>query len=196
MEVRALRLAPAAVALAAALAGVAGAGTSGGTVASARNGVLGPILVDAAGRTLYHAPAACTGPCAHRFAPLLVTGSARPVAGAGVRAAWLATARRRDGRLQVTYHGLTLDRFSGDTRAGQVNGQGLGGMWHAVAPSGVVVTKSASSGSASASSAGASSGDMSGSGTMTTTGPAPGANPGMWCAANPTQCVNGVPIGH
>ena len=194
MQVRALRLAPAAVALAAALAGVASAGTTGGTVASARNGVLGPILVDAAGRTLYHAPAGCTGSCALRFLPLVVTGSARPVAGAGVRGAWLATVERRDGRLQVTYRGLTLYRFSGDTRAGQVNGQGAGGMWHAVAPSGVIVTKRASS--ASTSSSGSGSGDMSGSGTMTTTGPAPGVNPGMWCAANPTQCVNGVPIGH
>jgi predicted lipoprotein with Yx(FWY)xxD motif len=191
MELRALRLAPAAVALAAALAGVAGAGTSGGTVASARNGVLGPILVNAAGRTLYHASAGCTGSCASRFTPLVVAGSARPVAGAGVRAAWLATVKRRDGRLQVAYHGLSLSLFAGDTRAGQVNGQGLGGAWHAVAPSGAVVTKAVTTPSSSSS-----SGDMSGSGTMTTTVPSPSVNPGMWCAANPTQCVNGVPIGH
>lgn len=192
MELRALRPAPAAAALAAALAGVAGAGTSGGTVATARNGVLGPILVNSAGRTLYHSSAGCTGSCALRFAPLVVSGTARPVAGAGVRASWLATVKRRDGRRQVPYHGLSLFLFSGDTRAGQVNGQGVGGAWHAVAPSGLVVTKEVTPAAAAASA----SGDMSGSGSTTSTAPAPGVNPGMWCAANPTQCVNGVPTGH
>ena len=199
MELRALRLAPAAVVLVASLASVAGAGTSGGTVASTRNGLLGPILVNASGRTLYHTSAerrgvvTCTGACAVRWPPLLVSASARPAAGAGVRALWLATVKRPDGRLQASYHGFALYLFAGDTRAGQVNGQGSGGRWHAVAPSGVVVTKAASSTSASG---GSSSGDMSGSGSMTTTGPSPSVNPGMWCAANPTQCVNGVPINH
>jgi predicted lipoprotein with Yx(FWY)xxD motif len=193
MQLRALRPVPAAVALAAVLAGVAGAGTSGGTVAAARNGVLGSIHVNGAGRTLYHAAAGCTGSCTLRFTPLVVSGSGRPVAGAGVRATWLATVKRRDGRLQVAYHGLSLYLFTGDTRAGQVNGQGVGGAWHAVAPSGVVVTKTVPSTSTGS---GSGSGDVSGSGSMTTTGPSPTVNPGMWCAANPTQCVNGVPIGH
>jgi len=197
MEPRILRLLPAAVALTAALGGVAGAGPSGGTVASARNGILGPILVSAAGRTLYHTSAerrgvvACTGACAVRWPPLLVAGRAGTVAGAGVTAAWLGTIERAGGRLQVTYRGLPLYLFSGDTRAGQVNGQGSGGTWHAVAPSGAIVTKPVPSTPATSS-----SGDMGSSGSMTGTGPSPGVNVGMWCAANPSQCVNGVPIGH
>jgi len=169
----------------------AGRGTA--TVLSARNGALGEILVSAAGRTLYHTAAektdrvACVGACAVRWPPLVITARAKPVAGLGVRSSLLGTVRRPDGRLQVTYRGLPLYLFSGDARAGDVNGQGVSRVWHALTPGGAIVTKAVTASSSSTTTTGSSSSMGS--------APAPGVNPGMWCAANPQSCVNGVPIG-
>ena len=41
--------------------------------------------------------------------------------------------------VQVTYNGFPLYRFAGDTKSGQVNGQGLESSWYVLAPSGAVV---------------------------------------------------------
>ena len=115
----------------------------------------------------------------------MISGRAKPLAGRGVSKSLLGTVRRPDGRVQVTYRGLALYVFSGDTRAGQVNGQGVGGSWHALTPTGAAVTKATTG----------SMGTTPASGTTTgSTGPGPGVNPGMWCAANPQSCVNGVPV--
>ena len=165
---------------------LAAAGTSAVVVSATTNSDLGKILVTAAGRTLYSEKGRCTGTCAVKWPPLLASGRAKPVAGPGVTPSLLGVVKRPDGRLQIAYHGLLLYRYSGDARAGDVNGQGVGGVWHAVAPSGALVTKTMG-----ATPTGSSGSDqMSGSGTTTTPG---GANPGMWCAANPSQCENGVP---
>jgi hypothetical protein len=67
---------------------------------------------------------------------------------------------RSDGKMQVTYAGYPLYRFAGDTKAGQVNGQGLGGQWHVVAASGALVMKAATK---------PSSGATGGGGATTTT---------------------------
>ncbi len=189
----------------------AASGAHGRTVVTTRITTLGKIVVSS-GRTLYHTSAeqknvvTCTASCAVRWPPLVVSASARPVAGAGVRTALLGTVRRPDGRMQVTYGGLPLYFFSGDSKPGQVKGEGLGGRWHAVAPSGAVVTahpasaaastSMGGSGSTMGSGTGASSGAGTGAGSTTTTSSTPpaGANPGMWCAANPSSCVNGVPV--
>jgi predicted lipoprotein with Yx(FWY)xxD motif len=202
-----------------ALGGVslAGASAERATVSVARNGTLGGILVSASGRTLYQTSAdrrnhvTCTGACAMRWPPLVIPARGRPVAGPGVSAALLGTVKRPGGVLQVTYRGLPLYLFSGDRAAGQANGQGLDGVWHAIAPSGKAVTMAAAgsapgsssstgassgsgmSGSSSSGSSGSSSGSGTGSGTSTTP-PSSGAGAGMWCAANPTKCVNGVPV--
>jgi predicted lipoprotein with Yx(FWY)xxD motif len=122
-------------------------------VNSTENRTLGNILVSASGRTLYHISAEpknvvrCTGACAADWPPLLIAAGTKPVAGPGVRASLLGTVKRPDGTLQITYGGLPLYRYSGDKRAGSIKGAGvggigwLGGAWHAVAPSGAVVTK-------------------------------------------------------
>jgi len=161
------------------------------TVVSARNSALGEILVSAGGRTLYRDSSetrshiSCTGACAVRWPPLLVSAQSKPVAGRGVDASLLGTVRRPDGRLQVTYRGLPLFSFSGDTNAGDARGQGAaGGRWHVMA----LTTRTAGAGSTPAPGAGSGSSSDMGS------GPSTGVNPGMFCAANPKSCVNGVPI--
>ena len=120
-------------------------------VLSTKNKSLGAILVSAGGRALYHTAAEkkhvvkCTGGCAARWVPLVIARGVRPISGPGVIASMLGTVKRPDGRLQVTYDGFPLYLFSGDTRPGEVNGQGAGGVWHAIAPSGFPVTKGAGS---------------------------------------------------
>jgi predicted lipoprotein with Yx(FWY)xxD motif len=135
------------------------------TVKSTTNSALGTtIVVSATGRTLYHYgpekknAVKCTGACAAQWPPLLIAAGKKPVAGAGLTASKLGTVKRPDGKTQVTYGGYALYMFGGDTKAGQVNGQGLDGIWHAVAPTGAIVTTAAASSSTS-----------SGSGAATTT---------------------------
>jgi predicted lipoprotein with Yx(FWY)xxD motif len=172
--------------------GVAAAAIGPATV-SARTSSLGEILVGATGRTLYESSAetpgrlACTGSCLVTWPPLVVAAGIRPVAGRGAKASYLGTTKRPDGRLQVTYRGRALYLFSGDRKPGQLHGEGAaGGLWHAVAPSGEAVAAKAAAGTGMAGSQGA--------GTTPASGPSPGVNPGMWCAANPQSCVNGVPV--
>ncbi|MDQ6916157.1 MAG: hypothetical protein M3155_10170 [Actinomycetota bacterium] len=104
----------------------------------------GYVVANPAGRTLYHRTLEtthhflCTGSCASIWPPLTVSSHNPPqlVAGAGVHGA-LSTARRPDGRLQVTLSGHPLYRFSNDLRSGDAKGEGIlgegrgGGVWHA-----------------------------------------------------------------
>ncbi len=125
------------------------AANHGGTIVKLRHSSLGQILVDSNGRTLYlwahdkHHQSTCYGACA-AYWPALTT-HVKPRAIGGARKALLSTTRRRDGRLQVTYHGHPLYRFAGDTRAGQTSGEGLtdfGGRWDPVSAAGLAVRKS------------------------------------------------------
>jgi hypothetical protein len=62
---------------------------------------------------------------------------------------------RSDGTKQVTYDGHALYYYSGDTAAGQTNGQGIDGFgakWWLVAPAGTAITTAAGAGSAPTSS--------------------------------------------
>ena len=138
------------------------------TARSAKSTTLGTaIIVNATGKTLYHYAddkkntVKCTGSCATTWPPLLIAAGKKPVAGAGLTASKLGTVKRPDGKTQVTYNGYPLYLFSGDAKAGQVNGQGLEGEWHAVAPSGAIVMKAAATAGSNSSSGG--------SGTTTTT---------------------------
>jgi predicted lipoprotein with Yx(FWY)xxD motif len=112
------------------------------TIATART-TLGTVLVDARGRTLYlfekdkRAASSCYGACASVWPPL-TTGS-KVVAGTGVAAAKLGSAKRSDGKTEVTYAGHPLYTYAGDSKPGAVQGQGLdqfGAEWYVVAPSG------------------------------------------------------------
>jgi predicted lipoprotein with Yx(FWY)xxD motif/Ca2+-binding RTX toxin-like protein len=128
-------------------AGAAAANHKGAVVKLGRTS-LGRILVDSHGRTLYlfahdrRGKSTCYGGCARNWPPLITRGKAR--AGSGARRALVGTTHRRDGKIQVTYHGHPLYRFAGDRRAGQTAGEGLaafGGRWYAVSAAGTAVGK-------------------------------------------------------
>jgi len=104
---------------------------------SVRSTKLGPILVDAQGRTLYlfeadkTSKSTCDGACASAWPPLAVTGM--PTAGTGVKASLLGTSKRADGTIEVTYAGHPLYGYAGDAAPGDTTGQGLdqfGAEWY------------------------------------------------------------------
>jgi predicted lipoprotein with Yx(FWY)xxD motif len=130
----------AAVSAAVALAG--DTATGGARVATTKS-PLGRILVDSRGITLYDFPpdkggaSVCYGACAALWPPLITHG--KPVAGRGVRASLLATTKRKDGKLQVTYGGHPLYTFVTDRKPGQTTGQGVnqfGAPWWVISPAG------------------------------------------------------------
>ena len=84
----------------------------------------------------------CTAACAKFWPPLVVPRGTKPKAGAGISAAKLSTVKRPDGTTQVTYAGFPLYRYSGDTKAGDVKGQGFQGVWHAVTSAGTLAKAS------------------------------------------------------
>jgi predicted lipoprotein with Yx(FWY)xxD motif len=53
----------------------------------------------------------------------------------GVEASLVGTVTREDGTRQVTLNGWPLYRFGKDT-PGAAKGEGVGGTWHAIAPTG------------------------------------------------------------
>ena len=112
---------------------------------------LGQILVDSQGNTLYlfqkdtGTKSECFGPCASAWPPL--TASGKPTAGTGTNASMLGTIPRSDGKPQVTYNGHPLYLYSGDSKPGDTNGQGInafGALWYTVSPQGNQITTQAS----------------------------------------------------
>jgi predicted lipoprotein with Yx(FWY)xxD motif len=116
---------------------------SGVATVTATSTKLGQVLVDGSGRTLYlfekdqPDQSACAGGCAAAWPP--DQSSATPKAGSQVQASLLGTIKRSDGTTQVTYNHHPLYYYTGDSGAGQQNGQGLtafGAAWFVVAPAG------------------------------------------------------------
>jgi predicted lipoprotein with Yx(FWY)xxD motif len=103
-----------------------------GTKVTLHSTNLGKRLATSTGRTLYLSIADtrnhsnCTGSCATLWPPLLTQGT--PVAGAGVNKALLRTFKRGT-KLQVSYNGHPLYRWSGDSAAGQATGEGINGFF-------------------------------------------------------------------
>lgn len=81
----------------------------------------------------------CTGACATKWPPVTIEEGGK-VYLQGVDAKKVGGIRRDDGQVQVTLNGWPLYRFSGDTRPGDLNGQGVDGVWFAVGPDGSKVT--------------------------------------------------------
>jgi predicted lipoprotein with Yx(FWY)xxD motif len=110
---------------------------SAGPVTTATNATLGTILVDDTGRTLYvfdadqNGTSACGPGCTTTWPPLLLAaGASLPTS--GPLSADLKTVTRSDGGAQIAYQNRPLYRFSGDTKAGDTNGDGVGNVWHVV----------------------------------------------------------------
>ena len=120
------------------------------TVAVADNATLGQILVDGKGLTLYmftkDAPnqSNCTGGCLKLWPPLHTSSQA--VAADGVDASALGTADMPDGTKIVTYHEMPLYYWAGDTKPGDVSGQGVNSSWFVVSPDGKPVGMEPASG--------------------------------------------------
>ena len=93
---------------------------------------LGTILTDAAGKTIYffandtEGTSNCEGDCLANWPPVEAEDS--PAAGEGVTAE-LGTIERADGTRQLTVNGFPAYYFAADAAAGDVNGQGVGGVW-------------------------------------------------------------------
>jgi predicted lipoprotein with Yx(FWY)xxD motif len=126
-------LAVAACSSAAPSAAPVGGGAAGGTgavVDTANTPNFGMVLTGPSGMTLYtHAgdsatSSTCAGACATAWPPLTSTG--QPSAGPGVTGK-VGTLTRSDGTTQVTYAGLPLYYWQGDTKAGDVTGNGVEG---------------------------------------------------------------------
>jgi predicted lipoprotein with Yx(FWY)xxD motif len=120
-----------------------------GTVISTRSGSAGSFLTDATGHAVYLWVAdttdksTCSGACAGAWPPVPATGTV--TASGGAVASDLSTITRSDGSKQVAYNGHPLYFFSGDSGAGQTNGQGsgaFGAKWWLVAPSGTAISGS------------------------------------------------------
>jgi predicted lipoprotein with Yx(FWY)xxD motif len=113
-------------------------------IKTANNPVLGNILTDGAGMTLYlytkDAPGVsnCTGQCAVSWPPLLVAAGAVPQKDSAVTAT-LGTIQRADGTTQVTVNQMPVYYWIKDTKPGDVSGQGVGGIWFVLDPSGAMV---------------------------------------------------------
>ena len=118
---------------------------AGGNV-GVKDSDLGPILVDAEGRTLYlltgdeQGASTCYEDCATNWPPL----EAPVEPGEDADAALLGQAERDDGTAQATYNDWPLYYFAADAKAGDVKGQGIGGVWFVLDASGRPVKQEAS----------------------------------------------------
>jgi predicted lipoprotein with Yx(FWY)xxD motif len=101
---------------------------------------LGPIVVDADGRTLYSFEQdsdgipTCYDACATSWPPFLAAEDS--VAGDGLDSAALTEFERTDGTTQALYGGWPLYYFAGDSASGDTNGQGSGSVWWVVGADG------------------------------------------------------------
>ena len=69
----------------------------------------------------------CSGTCAQNW-PAYTT----PATPSSALPADLGTFTRTDGIIQFTWKGMPLYFYSGDQKAGDTNGDGIGGVWHMV----------------------------------------------------------------
>jgi predicted lipoprotein with Yx(FWY)xxD motif len=104
---------------------------------------LGPILTDQNGRTLYAftddkgGTSSCAGQCIATW-PALV--SRQPVtAGDGANKALLSQTTRAEGTTQATYSEWPLYYYVGDVGPGDVDGQGVDGVWFVVGADGKLI---------------------------------------------------------
>lgn len=143
------------------IAGLAGCGSTSGNDKSDKNdkqdttpaatevkveiaqSSLGPILTDQNGRTLYaftkdkDGTSSCTGQCIATWPALT---SRKPfIAGTGTDKALLSQTDRTEGTTQATYGAWPLYYYVGDVEPGDVDGQGVDGVWFVVGADGKLI---------------------------------------------------------
>lgn len=130
----------------AAMAATTAAHSSTGTVNLTKSAKYGMVLATSTGRTLYRytpdkkGKNTCTGQCATYWPTYMAKGTTKPTAGTGASSALIGTIKHGKG-LQVTYGGYPLYTYVGDTKAGQVNGEGKDKTWYVVSTKGALVKK-------------------------------------------------------
>ncbi|HEX5247721.1 MAG TPA: hypothetical protein VFW41_11395 [Gaiellaceae bacterium] len=147
----------AAIGTGAAMAATSAVGSATPVVKVVDSAKFGKVLVNAHGRTLYRYTLdskgvnRCTSnaTCAKYWPRLLVKAGAKPTGGAGIQASLLGTVKASNGMRQVTYAGFPMYTFSGDTKAGQVSGQGFEKQWYVVNTKGAFVKHALAGGSSS-----------------------------------------------
>lgn len=106
---------------------------------------LGDIVVDKNGMTVYRflkdkawpEPVSnCNGACLEKW-PVVAPVATNDTE--GVQKKGLMSFTRGDGAKQMTVNCSPIYTFSGDKAPGDINGQGVGGTWYAVAPDGKLV---------------------------------------------------------
>lgn len=110
---------------------------------------LGPIVVDASGRTLYSFTqdkprrSLCTSDylnCPTSWPPLLTTG--RPRGQTGIETGLIGSIHRtKPAGTQITYKHHPLYTYVEDTQPGDVTGQGMYDYWYVLSPSGRPITR-------------------------------------------------------
>jgi predicted lipoprotein with Yx(FWY)xxD motif len=135
-----------------------GSDEPGAALAVAKAGSLGDVLVDGRGRTVYvltadgttNAPCDDASGCTKAWPDVsLPDGVTAAKAGDGVDSSLLG-AKKVGAETYPTYKGWLLYEFSGDSKSGQANGEGIksfGGTWYALDAKGMPITSSSSRGS-------------------------------------------------
>jgi predicted lipoprotein with Yx(FWY)xxD motif len=107
----------------------------------------GRILTDLAGRTLYgflpdkNGASACGEDCVATWPPL--TSRAPVTAASGASSALLGKTVRTEGAVQATYGNWPLYYYAGDMQPGDVDGQGVNGIWFVIGANGKLVKTTA-----------------------------------------------------
>jgi predicted lipoprotein with Yx(FWY)xxD motif len=138
------------------LVAAAGAGAAMATTAASKSTATlklvktehyGSVLADASGRILYrYTPDkknvnTCKTGCAPYWPMALVKATAKLTAGPGVKKTLLGTIKATSGMRQLTYGGFPLYRYVGDSKPGDLKGQGYEHVWYLVNASGALVKK-------------------------------------------------------
>ncbi|HEX6344461.1 hypothetical protein [Umezawaea sp.] len=112
---------------------------------------LGTVVVNAHGFAVYRfdkdttkpSKSNCEGECAKTWPPVLATNRTMV---SELDAALVGQVARADGKLQVTFAGSPLYTYTGDRAPGRTSGQGKGGTWWAVTPTGAKAAGTAGTG--------------------------------------------------
>jgi predicted lipoprotein with Yx(FWY)xxD motif len=136
-----------------------GSAAKAGAALVATTSPLGQIVVSSNGMTLYRfdkdtakpPTSNCSGACATLWPPAT---AADTVSLNGVDKSLVGEITRADGTKQLTLNGWPLYTYAGDSKPGDINGQGVGGTWYAVTPTGGKAKGSAADNSGSTSSSG------------------------------------------